>query len=96
VKVCRTCKAEKPMRAFYRRAESVDGHTSECKECKKAYTRERHWLKRDQINAKKRVYNALPAYREARRRYSKSPRGRTLKRESARFRRRIRRMEAAA
>lgn len=96
-KVCRTCKAEKPLRQFYRHPTYADGHMSDCKECKRAYQREMHWLKREAILARqKRHYRANWSTERAKRRsYQQSPRGREVHREACRVYVRLRRMEAA-
>jgi hypothetical protein len=94
-KVCRTCQAEKPLRQFYCHPSYADGHMNDCKECKKAYSREMHWLKREVILAKKRQYSARPEQRAARRAYAKTPRGQQVMRESRRVWRVLRQMEAA-
>lgn len=96
MKVCRTCKAEKPLRAFYR---TRRWRENECKECKRTYARERHWgPKRDVILAQKRDYysRTRPQRRAAQRAYYQTPRGRSVHRESQRFYHAIRRMEARA
>jgi hypothetical protein len=85
VKTCRTCKAEKPLRQFYRHPHYADGRMSDCKECKKAYAREMHWLKREVILARKRQYNATPERIAKRVAYARTPRGRQIKRESRLF-----------
>lgn len=85
LKTCRTCKAIKPLRQFYRHPTYADGHMSDCKECKKAYAREMHWLKRDAILARKRSWNATPVQRAKRAAYQRSERGKQVKRETYRF-----------
>lgn len=86
-KTCRTCKAVKPMRQFYRHASYADGHMSDCKACKCAYSHDMHWLKRDVILARKRVYSARPEQIAKRVAYARTPKGRELKRENYRFNR---------
>lgn len=87
MKTCRTCKAEKPMRAFYRHPSYADGHMADCKECKKAYSREMHWLKREAILARqKRYYRENWSVERAKRAaYQRSDRGKQVKREVYRF-----------
>lgn len=94
-KACRTCKAEKPLRQFYRHPTHADGRMSDCKDCKKAYSREWHWLKREAILARKRTYSAQPEQIAKRIAYAKTPKGRELKREWYLFRRGSRQLEAA-
>jgi hypothetical protein len=77
-KACRDCGAVKLLRHFYRHPTYSDGHMNSCKVCKRAYAREMHELKRDQILARKRVYSATPAQRAARALYAASPRGREV------------------
>lgn len=85
-KTCRTCRIEKPLRQFYLHPNYADGHMNDCKDCKRAYSREMHWLKRDQILAKKRerYYANWERERAKRRAYQQSPRGREVHRESCR------------
>jgi hypothetical protein len=85
VKICRTCKAEKPLRQFYRHLTYADGRMSDCKDCKRAYQREMHWLKRETILARKRVWAASPEQRAKRAAYQRSERGKQVKRETYRF-----------
>lgn len=92
-KTCRTCGEEKSLRNFYRHPSYADGHMNDCKECKKAYSREQHWLKRESILARKRIYDRTPKARAARAAYARTPRGRALDNEARRMCRRIRRME---
>lgn len=85
MKTCRTCKLEKPVRGFYRHPSYADGHMSDCKACKRAYSRENHILKRETILARKRVWSASPEQRAKRAEYQRSERGRQVKREVYRF-----------
>lgn len=85
LKTCRTCKTEKPLRQFYRHPTYADGHMSDCKECKKAYSRDMHWLKRDAILARKRKWSASAEQRAKRAAYQRSERGKQVKRETYRF-----------
>jgi ribosomal protein L40E len=86
-KVCRTCKAEKPLRQFYRHPTYADGYMSDCKACRKAYAREMHWLKRESILARQKRYYVANLSRERERRaaYQRSERGKQVKREVYRF-----------
>lgn len=85
MKTCRTCKVAKKLGQFYRHPTYADGHMSDCKTCKKAYSREMHVLKRDTILARKRVWSALPEQRAKRAAYQRSERGKQVKRETYRF-----------
>lgn len=85
LKTCRTCKAEKPLRQFYRHPTYADGRMSDCKECKKAYSREMHQLKRETILARKRIWSASAEQRAKRAAYQRSERGKQVKRETYRF-----------
>lgn len=91
-KQCRTCHAVKPITQFYRHPSHADGRMNSCKECKRAYSRELHWLKRDTILARKRIYAATPKARAARAAYARTERGRALMNESRRMYRRLQRM----
>lgn len=82
MKICKTCHLEKPLRAFYRNRRS---HEGSCKECRKAYMREMHWLKRETILARKRIWSASPEQRAKRAAYQRSERGKQVKRETYRF-----------
>lgn len=58
---------------------------SDCKDCKRAYSREMHVLKRDAILARKRIWSASPVQRAKRAEYQRSERGKQVKRETYRF-----------
>ena len=45
VKTCCTCKEIFPINLFYKDSAKKDGHASSCKECAKAYLRNRYTLK---------------------------------------------------
>jgi hypothetical protein len=94
LKVCRTCGGAKPLNSFYRHPTYADGHMSDCKVCKRAYSREMHWLKRETRLAQKRVYAATPKAREARATYARTERGRRIMNEARRMWRKIQRMDA--
>jgi hypothetical protein len=82
VKVCRTCNVAKKLRQFYRNRTSREG---QCKACKKAYSREMHFLKRETVLARKRIWSASPEQRAKRAAYQRSERGKQVKRETYRF-----------
>lgn len=82
MKICRTCHVAKTLRSFYRNRRSREGS---CKECRKAYMREMHVLKRETILARKRIWSASPAQRAKRAAYQRSERGKQVKRETYRF-----------
>lgn len=82
MKACRTCHVVKPARAFYRNRRYREGS---CKECRRAYMREMHWLKRETILARKRIWSASPEQRAKRAAYQRSERGKQVKREVYRF-----------
>lgn len=82
MKSCRTCKVVKALRSFYRNRSAREGS---CKECRKAYMREMHYLKRDTILARKRIWSASPEQRAKRAAYQRSERGKQVKRETYRF-----------
>jgi hypothetical protein len=96
LKICRTCKVEKSMRQFYRHPTYADGHMSDCKACKRAYAAEMHWLKRETVLARKRIWSAKPEQRAKRAAYQRSERGKQVKREVYRIGRTLRQMEARA
>lgn len=85
MKICRTCKVAKTLRQFYRHPSYADGRMSDCKACKKAYSREMHWLKRETRLAQKRIWSARPEQRAKRAAYQRSERGKRGKRETYRF-----------
>lgn len=53
-KVCVECFARKPLDEFYRRKGVRDGRTSQCKECAKAYYKQRYSVYSEEIKSKKR------------------------------------------
>lgn len=65
-KICKECKVPKGMKCFYRHATNSDGRMGTCKECKRAYQRELHDLKKGQYVAKKRLRESSEAYRQKR------------------------------
>lgn len=95
-KVCRTCKAEKPLRQFYRHPDGTDGHRGECKDCTCAERREAYRLKREEKLAYQRSYRASDRGRAVIRAYRRSLHGRTRQREAQRFWRGSRRLEQRA
>lgn len=97
-KTCRTCKVEKYLRQFYKHPTYADGYMNDCRDCKRAYSRDMHWLKRDQIlvRQKHHYYANWARERAKRRAYQQSPRGREVHRESCRVYVRLKRMEARA
>lgn len=95
-KICRTCKVEKPINQFYCHPTYADGRMNDCKECKRTYQRELHWLKRETVLARKRIYNATPAQRAARAAYARSERGKAIMAESKKAYRLLRKMDRQA
>lgn len=85
MKTCRTCKVAKALRQFYRHPSYADGHMSECKACKRAYSLEMYMLKRETALARKKIWAARPEQRAKRAAYAKSERGKQVKRETYRF-----------
>lgn len=94
-KTCRVCGVEKSFRSFYRRPDTVDGRTSDCRDCRRAYSRENHALKRETRLPKMLALNAQPHARLARRQWEQSAAGRAYRRDAQRIRRRMAKMEAA-
>jgi hypothetical protein len=48
MKVCSSCKQEKPLENYYKDKKSKDGHTSSCKECTKERSLKHHYVNRDE------------------------------------------------
>jgi ribosomal protein S27AE len=70
MKSCITCKTDKPLEDYYRHPQMADGHLNKCKECVKAYQRDR-CTNTDY----ERRRNALPHRVSARAKYRKTERG---------------------
>ena len=79
-KVCRTCGETKTVRGFYRHPTYADGYMSDCKVCKCKYQAEMHELKAEVFKAKKAARAKLPKYREQRKAYAQTERGRQVHR----------------
>ena len=47
MKLCVTCKAEKSLSEFYKRKDSPDGYRNDCKDCRKAVSRQNHYAKHE-------------------------------------------------
>lgn len=84
-KVCRTCGVEKNLKAFYRHPTYADGHMNDCKLCKRAYQRDMHWAKRDQVLAYKREWSRRPENVAKRKAYAQTEKGRAIHRECCRI-----------
>ena len=48
MKACKRCLEEKPLSAFHKRSDSLDGRRGECKDCQLAYNRVRKRIYRKQ------------------------------------------------
>jgi hypothetical protein len=59
-KVCKQCAADKSMRGFYKASDRADGYMSICRECHKANVYANRELKREQYQATRRAYLAIP------------------------------------
>lgn len=55
-KICSLCSLEKPITEFHFRKDSLDGYYSSCKECRRAYNRERYERKRTLVLEQKKTY----------------------------------------
>lgn len=84
-KTCTRCGETKPISGFYKGCGGSDGYFNQCKECKKAYERERRLAdpERDRADAKK-YYNKLMdnPVRRAKRREDSKLNGRKYRAES--------------
>jgi hypothetical protein len=91
VKICRTCKAEKPLRQFYRAGGKR--RRTECKDCTLAAVREAYQVKRESRLAYRQRYRASERGRAVIIAYRRSPRGLAKQAEANRFRRAMRRID---
>lgn len=98
VKVCRTCRASKGIRAFYRDRNCADGHRPDCKECHCAAVLANRELKAEHYRALERARRITPEYRAANaarmRAWRATPEGKQSTEESIRICRMLKR-EAA-
>lgn len=64
LRICRTCKKEKPLSEFFKDKRHSSGYATQCKECKRAYDRARYEKIKDnpEFHTKKLEHNAK--YRE--------------------------------
>lgn len=87
-KICRTCKADKPLRMFYRHKTCADGHYSQCKVCHIAENAENKQLKREYYAAWLAKYRSRPEVKaralELQRKRRATPRGKRLSEEYSR------------
>jgi hypothetical protein len=66
-KVCTRCERRRPVDEFGRSDRYADGLRPHCMRCRVEYTREWRQSNRDEVNAKKRAYEARPEVKARRR-----------------------------
>ena len=64
MKKCSSCNDEKTYHLFHKNSRSKDGLRSDCKSCRKEYTKRYNESRRDSINERQREYNKRPEVRE--------------------------------
>jgi len=52
MRLCVTCKAQKPLSEFYKRKDSPDGYRNDCKECRKTFSLKNHYENQEQRKAR--------------------------------------------
>lgn len=62
MKICRTCKVEKPLSSFYKHPETKDRLRSECKECWNKSSLDYYSLNKTEINEKRKDYHFRSNY----------------------------------
>ena len=58
MKLCVTCKAQKPLSEFYKRKDSPDGYRNDCKLCRRSVSSENYYVDQDLGKQKRREYYA--------------------------------------
>lgn len=70
MKVCRECHQEKPLSAFYKHSQMLDGHLNKCIECVKARIKKHREANLERVRAYDKKRSLLPHRVQARKEYA--------------------------